>query len=208
MLYFASLPFPYPINPLVYIVILIPVINTLLCKLPLAVLIIYLIKLASHVFDYYVEKKEGMNMKECLSQSTTAAYQEIKTTCINLKDRVCEYGKELVRSMDDKQYATEVKESPKEFTVSMDAPGMKKEDFKVEVDGASLLIAGSRLASESAEEKTTYSERVYGDFSKKVSLDQTADMKSAVAKYENGILTMVIPKKAEFVDEKKPIMIE
>ena len=208
MLYFSNLPFCYPINPILYILILIPIINTLLSKIPLAVFIIYLFKLVSHVFDYFVEKKEGANVKEGLSQGTTKAYQEVKTTCIDLKERVCEYGKELIRSMEARQYPTEVKESPKEFTVLMEAPGMKKEDFKVEVDGTTLLISGSRIASQNTEEKTVYSGRVYGDFSKKVPLDQVADMTSAVAKYDNGILTMVIPKKTEFVSEKKDIKIE
>ena len=160
------------------------------------------------MFDYFVEKKEEANVKEGLSQSTVKAYQEVKTTCIDLKERVCEYGKELVRSLEGKQHATEVRESPKEFTVSMDAPGMKKEDFKVEVDGTTLLISGNRMASENAEEKTIYSERVYGDFSKRVPLDQVADMTSAVAKYDNGILTMIIPKRTEVVSEKKDIKID
>ena len=208
MLYFANLPFPYPINPILYILLLIPFINTFLCKIPLAVFIIYLFKLASHVFDYFVEKKEEANVKEGLSQSTVKAYQEVKTTCIDLKERVCEYGKELVRSLEGKQHATEVRESPKEFTVLMDAPGMKKEDFKVEVDGTTLLISGNRIASENAKEKTIYSERVYGDFSKRVPLDQVADMTSAVAKYDNGILTMIIPKRTEVVSEKKDIKID
>ena len=208
MLYFPNLPFSYPINPFLYILISLPIINTLLCKIPLAVLIIFLFKLATHVFDYFVEKKEGATVKEGLSEGTTKAYQEVKTTCIDWKDRVCKVGKEFIHSMEGKQYAAEVKESPKEFTVFLDAPGMKKEDFKVEVDGTTLLISGSRIATENAEEKTIYSERVYGDFSKKVPLDQAADMASAVAKYVNGMLTMVIPKKTEFVNDKKHIKIE
>ena len=119
-------------NPFLYILISLPIINTLLCKVPLTVLIIYLFKLFFHVFDYFVEKKEGATVKEGLSQGATKAYQEVKTTCIDLRDRVCEVGKEFVRSMEAKHYPTEVKESPKEFTVFLDAPGMKKEDFKVE----------------------------------------------------------------------------
>lgn len=195
-------------NPFLYILISLPIINTLLCKVPLTVLIIYLFKLVFHVFDYFVKKKEGATVKEGLSQGATKAYQEVKTTCIDLKDRVCEVGKEFVRSIEAKHYPIEVKESPKEFTMFLDAPGMKKEDFKVEVDGTTLLISGSRIASENAEEKTIYSERAYGNFSKKVPLNQAADMASAVAKYDNGMLTMVIPKKTEFVNDKKHIKIE
>ena len=208
MLYFPNLPFSYPMNPFLYILISLPIINTLLCKVPLTVLIIYLFKLVFHVFDYFVKKKEGATVKEGLSQGATKAYQEVKTTCIDLKDRVCEVGKEFVRSIEAKHYPIEVKESPKEFTMFLDAPGMKKEDFKVEVDGTTLLISGSRIASENAEEKTIYSERAYGNFSKKVPLNQAADMASAVAKYDNGMLTMVIPKKTEFVNDKKHIKIE
>ena len=208
MLYFPNLPFSYPMNPFLYILISLPIINTLLCKVPLTVLIIYLFKLVFHVFDYFVKKKEGATVKEGLSQGATKAYQEVKTTCIDLRDRVCEVGKEFVRSMEAKHYPIEVKESPKEFTMFLDAPGMKKEDFKVEVDGTTLLISGSRIASENAEEKTIYSERAYGNFSKKVPLNQAADMASAVAKYDNGMLTMVIPKKTEFVNDKKHIKIE
>lgn len=208
MLYFPNLPFSYPMNPFLYILISLPIINTLLCKVPLTVLIIYLFKLVFHVFDYFVKKKEGATVKEGLSQGATKAYQEVKTTCIDLKDRVCEVGKEFVRSIEAKHYPIEVKESPKEFTVFLDAPGMKKEDFKVEVDGTTLLISGSRIAFENAEEKTIYSERAYGNFSKKVPLNQAADMASAVAKYDNGMLTMVIPKKTEFVNDKKHIKIE
>ena len=206
MLYFANLPFSYPINPILYILLLIPFINTFLCKIPLAVFIIYLFKLASHVFDYFVEKKEEANVKEGLSQSTVKAYQEVKTTCIDLKERVCEYGKELVRSLEGKQHATEVSESPEEFTGLMDAPGMKKEEIKISTENNMLVIEGERkkeLCKDDEQNKYHFMERHYGSFHREVTIPVNANAESICATYENGVLKVCIPKVEQPIHKKQ-----
>ena len=207
MLYFPNLPFSYPMNPFLYILISLPIINTLLCKVPLTVLIIYLFKLVFHVFDYFVKKKEGATVKEGLSQGATKAYQEVKTTCIDLKDRVCEVGKEFVRSIEAKHYPIEVKESPKEFTMFLDAPGMKKEDFKVNVNADNELVISLEKRSEKEEKegdkdkkeghRGTYLRREfsYTSFQQSFSLPDDVDRQKISAKVENGVLTIDLPKK-------------
>lgn len=51
-------------------------------------------------------------------------------------------------------------------------------------------------------------EDTLASFDKRVKLPESADLNDIMAKYENGVLTLVIHKKPEFVNQKKNIVIE
>ncbi len=91
----------------------------------------------------------------------------------------------------------DVKESPKDYTVTAEIPGVKKEDIKVEIEGAMVSIAAEvkRESEKKDGEKLIRSERYYGAVSRAFTLGNDIDDKAASAKYENGVLTLVLPKR-------------
>lgn len=95
--------------------------------------------------------------------------------------------------------AVNVKENENEFNIELAAPGMKKEDFKINLDGNILTISSER--KEEKEEKTDqYSRREfsYQSFQRSFTLPEySADREKVNAKYQDGILHINIPKREE-----------
>ncbi len=92
----------------------------------------------------------------------------------------------------------DVKEDDKAFTVHADIPGAKKEDIQVDVDGnvVSLRAEMKQEKEEKQGEKTLYTERQYGMVSRSFSLPTEVDEKGAKAEYKDGVLNLMLPKKA------------
>ncbi|HEX7055467.1 MAG TPA: Hsp20/alpha crystallin family protein [Burkholderiales bacterium] len=92
----------------------------------------------------------------------------------------------------------DVAEDDKSYTVQADIPGVKKEDIQVEVDGdtVSLRAEVKQEKEEKKGEKVVYSERSYGSLSRSFSLPTEVDERSAKAEYKDGVLKLVLPKKA------------
>lgn len=95
-----------------------------------------------------------------------------------------------------------VKETPDEFEVEMAAPGMEKDDFKIELNSGMLTISSEKKQETTVEEKGQYTRREfsYQSFSRSLALPASADSEKISAKYDNGILKVVISKK----EEEKP----
>lgn len=96
--------------------------------------------------------------------------------------------------------AVNVKETPENFIVEMAAPGMKKEDFKVELNN-NLLTISSEVKQESENkdnDRYTRKEFSYQSFQRSFQLSREAvDADNIQAKYENGVLHLTIPKREE-----------
>jgi len=92
----------------------------------------------------------------------------------------------------------DVKEDDKSYTVRADVPGVKKEDIQVDVEGnmVSLRAEAKQEKEEKKGEKVIYSERSYGMASRSFSLPTEVDEKGAKAEYKDGVLTLMLPKKA------------
>lgn len=82
------------------------------------------------------------------------------------------------------------------FKVELAAPGMEKKDFKIETEGGYLIIS-SEKQKESEEEKENYRRREfsYSSFNRSFQLPENSLPEKIEAKYENGILRLVLPKK-------------
>jgi HSP20 family protein len=96
--------------------------------------------------------------------------------------------------------AVNVKETAENFEVEMAAPGMKKEDFKVELDNNVLTISSEKQNEheEKEGEKYTRKEFSYQSFQRSFTLAKEAvDADNIQAKYENGVLRLTIPKREE-----------
>jgi HSP20 family protein len=91
----------------------------------------------------------------------------------------------------------DVSESDKAYSIKADIPGVRKEDIDVAVEGRQVSIsAKARSKSEKKDETSIYTERSEGQAVRAFTLPVEVDEKRAEAKYENGVLSLVLPKKA------------
>lgn len=106
--------------------------------------------------------------------------------------------------------AVNIRENNDNFIVEMAAPGMSKEDFKVELDGNTLTISSEKQNNVEEKEGERYTRREfsYQAFQRSFELSKNVvDVERIEAKYENGVLHLLIPKKEE-VKQKPPRMIQ
>lgn len=91
-----------------------------------------------------------------------------------------------------------VAETENEFQVEAELPGVAKEDIKVALDNHRVSIeAESRQESEKKQgERIIYAERSARRFARSFTLPSEVDDAYAQAKFENGVLTLNLPKKA------------
>lgn len=91
--------------------------------------------------------------------------------------------------------AVNIAETDKHYNVSVAAPGMKKDDFKINVNGDMLTISAEREETTEEEDKQ-YNRREYNysSFSRSFTLPEEVKRDKIEAKYEDGVLTLVLPK--------------
>ncbi|OGA53937.1 MAG: heat-shock protein Hsp20 [Betaproteobacteria bacterium RIFCSPLOWO2_12_FULL_63_13] len=91
----------------------------------------------------------------------------------------------------------DVTEKNGEYKVMAEIPGVKKEDIHVDIDGDVVsLTAETRAEKEVKEgERVIHSERYFGKVSRSFRLGQEVDEAKATAKYTDGVLELVLPKK-------------
>lgn len=92
----------------------------------------------------------------------------------------------------------EVTEDTNAYRVAAQIPGVKKEDIHVSVDDNEVTLSAEVKRETSAKEgeKLLHSERYYGKTSRSFSLAESIDEANVTAKYNDGILNLVLPKKA------------
>ena len=95
------------------------------------------------------------------------------------------------------QIKVDVKETEGGYTVQAEVPGVPKEDIHVSVEGnvVSLRAEVRQLDQKTEGEKVLRSERYYGSVARSFQLPADIDAAQAKAKYDNGILTLTLPKK-------------
>jgi HSP20 family protein len=101
--------------------------------------------------------------------------------------------------------AVDVYENKESFVVKAELPGMKKEDIDVSLHDGSLSISGERKSEEKVDEGEVYrSERFFGRFQRTVALPAAVDAGKIKAQYQDGVLTVTLPK----AEEAKPKQID
>jgi len=106
--------------------------------------------------------------------------------------------------------AVNIKETAENYEVEVAAPGMTKKDFKVELDGNALTISSERSHQNEGKEAEKYFRREfsYQSFQRTFTLQKdVVDIDKIEARYENGLLHLLIPKKEE-VRQKLPRLIQ
>ena len=104
--------------------------------------------------------------------------------------------------------AVNIKEENDKFVLEMAAPGLKKDDFKINLDNYQLTIS-AETKDEKKEKEDNYTRRefIYNSFSRSFTLPKTIDIEKIKADYKNGVLNLVLPKKEEEAKLTKQIKI-
>lgn len=122
----------------------------------------------------------------------------------NLEDQVHRvFQNVLARSAEDSSNTTwapavDIYESEHELVVKADLPEVDVKDLDIRVENNLLTIRGERkFEKKVSEENYLRVERAYGAFSRSFSLANTVNPEAIKADYQNGVLTLTIPKREE-----------
>lgn len=89
-----------------------------------------------------------------------------------------------------------ITENSNHYNVALAAPGLKKDDFRIDVDGNILTISSEKEEKkEEQEEKYTRKEYSYSSFSRSFTLPDDVKEEAIEATYENGVLNLKLPRK-------------
>ncbi len=106
-----------------------------------------------------------------------------------------------------KQPAVNIVKSEGKSIIEIAAPGMKKEDFDIKVNQGQLIVSASVSASEEENERTfKRREFNYSTFKRAFALDKDINTSDIEATYENGLLSITLPRISE--DGKDDFIIE
>lgn len=104
--------------------------------------------------------------------------------------------------------AVNISESDDKYDIELAAPGLKKEDFKINVENNVLTIsAESKSEKKEENKKMTRQEFSYSSFTREFTLPETADTNKIVAKYKDGVLNIAISKKEEAKVQSREITV-
>ena len=96
-----------------------------------------------------------------------------------------------------------VYETDKNFEITAELPGMRKEDIEISMEDHTLTISGERKAHrEENGRKYHRVESRFGRFSRSLPLPNIIDAENVEANYENGVLTVTVPKLKEKAGKK------
>ncbi len=91
------------------------------------------------------------------------------------------------------------------YVMRFDLPGADPKDLNVHVEGDLLTIKAERKAEEKGSE---YRETFYGKFERAVTLPRGVNGEKITARYERGVLELVVPLPVELAGKKIPVQIE
>ena len=106
---------------------------------------------------------------------------------------------------------TDIKENEKDYELSIELPGYKKEDVNAELKDGYLIITATNEQNDEEKNENGYirKERYFGSCSRTFYVGKDMKEEDIKAKFENGILTLDVPKDVEKLpEEKKYISIE
>ena len=96
----------------------------------------------------------------------------------------------------------------KAYALSIELPGVATENVSLEVRDAALIIAGEKKCERADDKKSCHVlERIYGSFQRVLALPDDADVDAITAAHKNGVLTVIIPRKAPARPQAKTIEI-
>ena len=107
-------------------------------------------------------------------------------------------------------FSTDVLDNGDSYSVETDLPGFKKEDIHIDIAGDTMTVSAERHSNyEDKDKKDSYirCERSYGSYCR--SFDVTGiDTEKIAAKYDNGVLTLTMPRKEPKQPASRQLTIE
>lgn len=98
----------------------------------------------------------------------------------------------------------DVYEDKDRILVRSELSGLRKEEIELSLQDGKLTLGGERKSEKQVTGKTTRTERVYGRFQRTVTLPSPVDAAHVTATYQDGVLTVTLPK----TEEAKPRQID
>jgi HSP20 family protein len=104
--------------------------------------------------------------------------------------------------------SVDVAEKNGAYVVTADLPGVKKEDIRVDIDGAQVTLSAEIKRAQEAKdgERVLHTERSFGKTTRSFTLPAELDEAKAEAKFRDGVLELTLPKKT--AAERKAITIQ
>jgi HSP20 family protein len=99
--------------------------------------------------------------------------------------------------------AAELLTTDRDILVNIELPGVDPATLDLQVSAQHLVISGERVAPEIEGVKSQRSEFTYGQFQRRISLPEKVQNDQTVAKYDGGVLRLVLPK---LVDDQHKIV--
>ena len=105
-------------------------------------------------------------------------------------------------------FSTDIIEEDDHYVLEAELPGFEKKDISIDVEGDQLVIRAAREESTEEEKKNyIHKERHYGTYTRRFDISGI-DIEKIAAKYEDGVLTLTLPKQEAKEPEGKKISID
>ncbi len=102
-----------------------------------------------------------------------------------------------------------IHETTDAYHLELSAPGRSKEDFKLAIENGQLVVSFEKKEETKTEDyKTIRKEFSFKSFKRSFNLDDRIDSNGIQAKYENGVLKLLLPKKEQDKETVKQISIQ
>ena len=102
-----------------------------------------------------------------------------------------------------------IHETADAYHLELSAPGRSKEDFKLAVEGGQLTVSFEKKEESKTEDyKTIRKEFSFKSFKRSFNLDDRINADGIQAKYDNGVLKLLLPKKEQVKESTKQINVQ
>jgi HSP20 family protein len=108
----------------------------------------------------------------------------------------------LSRTKRDLLPRIDISETDSDYNLDIELPGINQKDIDLKIDNNILTIKGKKEEESETKEKNYSREIYYGSFQRSISLPNNIKVDDVDAKYENGVLHIKIPKKAQEIVKK------
>ena len=106
------------------------------------------------------------------------------------------------------EFKTDITDEGDHYLLQSDLPGFEKKDINLQLNGDTLTIQAERQSStEENDKKVIRMERSYGTYTRQFNVSEI-DTDNIKATYDNGVLSLTLPKKSKALPESKTLEIE
>jgi len=127
-------------------------------------------------------------------------FREMNTLQSNLNRIFQDYGRGSDELLTSGTFVppVDIYEDDHNLVLKMEVPGVDEKDIQITLENNTLTVRGERKFEQDVKEENFHRiERRYGSFTRSFSLPNTVDSENVNAHYENGILSIQLPKRAE-----------